>query len=164
MLRKTIEITLVAAFSTLCALLTFFTAIPSPTGGYTHIGDSAIYLAALLFGSRVGLLVGIIGPVVADMIVGYPRWYVTLVAHGLQGYIAGFGRKKGTLWQAILLFTAGLVMSLTYFAVNVFIKGFALAILSFIRDFFGQTLVSVIIAIPVAKAVEKSGVISRLEK
>jgi len=31
----------------------------------------------------MGLTVGLIGPVVADLLVGYPRWFVTLAAHGL---------------------------------------------------------------------------------
>ena len=28
--------------------------IPSPTGGYTHIGDFVVFAAALLFGYKVG--------------------------------------------------------------------------------------------------------------
>lgn len=61
------------------------------------MGDTMIYLAAPLFGTRVGTTVGVIGPVVADLVTGYPRWYVTVVAHGVQGAIAGLGRGRKTL-------------------------------------------------------------------
>jgi len=154
-MKTAVKISIVALFSALCAILTYFTKIPSPTGGYTHIGDVAIYVAALLFGSQIGGLVGLIGPVVTDLLVGYPRWYVTLIAHGLQGVIAGFARKKNTLLQFVLTFSAGVVMSLTYFGVNIFIKGLAPAIASLFRDVFGQTLISVIISVPLAQAISK---------
>ena len=163
-IMDTIVIALVAMFSSLSAVLTYFTHIPSPTGGYTHIGDTAIYIAALLFGTRVGALVGIVGPLVTDLVVGYPRWYVTVVAHGLQGFIAGFGFRKKTWLQVTLALAAGLAMSLTYFIVNVYIKGWAPALLSFLRDFFGQTLISVILSIPVVKTIEKIGIQEKIIK
>lgn len=144
--RKTVYIALVSVFSALAAALTFLLRVPSPTGGYTHIGDTAIYVAAALFGPYVGLGVGLIGPAAADLLVGYPRWYVTLVAHGLQGYIAGLGRGRGFAVQVALMVLGGAVMSLTYFVVNVYLKGLPLALASLVRDFFGQTLVSVVIA------------------
>lgn len=140
-------------------MLTFYTAVPSPTGGYTHIGDVAIYVAGLLFGPYVGFFVGLIGPVTADLLVRYPRWYVTLVAHGIQGFVVGYGRGRKIHVQFLLSLVAGLAMCLTYFIVNIFVKGFAPAVLSLIIDFFGQTLVSVIISIPVVKGVEKSGIL-----
>ncbi|RLE42565.1 hypothetical protein DRJ19_03920 [Candidatus Woesearchaeota archaeon] len=163
-IKNTIVIALVAMFSSLTAVLTYFTHIPSPTGGYTHIGDTAIYIAALLFGAKIGALVGIIGPLVTDLVVGYPRWYVTVIAHGLQGFIAGLGFKKKTWLQATLALTAGLAMSLTYFTVNIYIKGYGPALLSLLRDFFGQTLISVIISIPVVKTIEKTGIQERIIK
>jgi len=163
-IKDTIVIALVAMFSSLSAVLTYFTHIPSPTGGYTHIGDTAIYIAALLFGTRVGALVGIIGPLVTDLVVGYPRWYVTVLAHGLQGLIAGFGFKKKTWLQVTLALAAGLAMSLTYFTVNIYVKGWAPALLSFLRDFFGQTLISVILSIPVVKTIEKIGIQEKIIK
>lgn len=152
------EIALVAVFSALTATLTGSTGImlPSPTGGYTHIGDTAIFIAALLFGSKVGGFVGIIGPVVADLVVGYPRWFVTVLAHGTQGFIAGLGKGKNTVIQVVLLAFSGFVMATTYFFVNIFIKGYPVAIISYARDLFGQVLVSLILGLITVKAVEKA--------
>ena len=152
------EIAIVAIFSALTAVFTATTglALPSPTGGYTHFGDTAIYIAALLFGVKVGGLVGIIGPVIADLFVGYPRWFVTVVAHGGQGFVAGLGKGKGTITQVVLLAFSGIVMSTTYFLVNVFIKGYPIALISFVRDLFGQSLISIILGLVLVKSVEKT--------
>ncbi|MEM4728077.1 MAG: ECF transporter S component [Candidatus Bathyarchaeia archaeon] len=153
-----LEAAFTALFSALTAVLTGTTGImlPSPTGGYTHIGDTAIYISALLFGVKVGGLVGIIGPVVADLFVGYPRWFVTVLAHGLQGFIAGLGRKRSIILQAAILAAAGFVMSTVYFFVNIFIKGYPVAIISYFRDLFGQSLVSIILGLILSRGVERA--------
>jgi len=153
-----VEIAIVAVFSALTAVLTGTTGVmlPSPTGGYTHIGDTAIFVSALLFGSKVGGLVGIIGPVAADLFVGYPRWFVTVLSHGAEGFIAGLGRKRGIIVQVVLLVFSGFVMATVYFFVNVFIKGYPIAIISYLRDFFGQALVSIALGLILTKATEKA--------
>jgi len=117
---------------------------------------SVIDVAALLFGVKVGGLVGIIGPVAADLFVGYPRWFVTVLAHGSQGFVAGLGKGRNIVTQVVLLAFSGLVMSTTYFFVNIFIKGYPVAIISYARDLFGQSLVSIILGLVLTKAVEKS--------
>lgn len=157
-LLNPLEIAVVAVFSALTALLTGTTGamFPSPTGGYTHIGDTAIFVSALLFGVKVGGLVGIIGPVAADLFVGYPRWFVTVLAHGAQGFIAGLGRGRSTIVQVALLVFSGFVMATTYFFVNIFIKGYPVAIISYMRDLFGQALVSIILGLVLTKAAEKA--------
>jgi len=159
--KWSVFLAIVAIFSALTAALTSVSAVPSPTGGFTHVGDTVIYLAGLLFGSNVGLAVGLLGPTIADIVVGYPRWYVTLVAHGLQGFIAGMGKGKSLRTQVVVMITAGLVMSFTYFVVNVYIKGFAPALASLIRDIFGQTLVSVLLAALLVKPLERNEVVRK---
>jgi len=159
--KWSVFLAIVAVFSALTAALTSVSAIPSPTGGFTHVGDAVIYLAGLLFGGNVGLAVGLLGPTIADIVVGYPRWYVTLVAHGLQGFIAGMGKGKSLRTQVVVMITAGLVMSFTYFVVNVYVKGFAPALASLIRDIFGQMLVSVLLAALLVKPLERNEVVRK---
>ena len=153
-----VEIAFIAVFSALTAVVTGSTGImlPSPTGGYTNIGDTVIFIAALLLGSKVGGIVGVIGPVVADLVTGYPRWFVTVFAHGSEGFIAGLGRGRNIVVQAVLLCVSGFLMATTYFVVNVFLKGYPLAIISYFRDLFGQALVSIILGLILTKAVEKA--------
>ncbi|MEM2428432.1 MAG: ECF transporter S component, partial [Candidatus Bathyarchaeia archaeon] len=51
---STVETASIAIFSALTASATAFTGqfFPSPTGGYTHIGDSVIFIAALIYGPK----------------------------------------------------------------------------------------------------------------
>ena len=93
---------------------------------------------------------------VADLLVGYPRWFVTVLAHGSQGFIAGLGRRRSTAVQVVLLVFSGFVMATTYFFVNIFIKGYPVAIISYLRDLFGQALVSIILGLFLTKGAEKT--------
>jgi uncharacterized membrane protein len=156
MFMTTAEVAVASVFSALTSVLTGVAFLPSPTGGYTHIGDTMIFLAALLFGYKVGGIVGVIGPVAADLFVGYSRWFVTIPAHGAEGLIAGFGKGRSTVVQVLLCIFGGFVMATTYFYVNVFIKGYPLAILSYLRDLFGQALISMILGIILTRIVKKA--------
>lgn len=153
-----LEISLTAIFSAITAVVTGVvgSAFPSPTGGYTHIGDSITFIASLLFGPKIGFLSAAIGSTIADLMVGYPRWFVTIIAHGVEGLIAGFGRRKNIAIQAILCATGGFSMTLTYFYINIFIKGYPVAIISFYRDLFGQVGLSLIIAMMLIKPIERT--------
>ncbi|MBC7092057.1 MAG: ECF transporter S component [Nitrososphaeria archaeon] len=150
------EIAYVSVFSALTAVLTVSTGglIPSPTGGFTHIGDTIIFFAALLMGSRCGMLVGSIGSVAADIFLAYPRWYVSIPAHGFEGLIAGLGKDKPLWVKIVFLIIGGFIMASTYFIVNIFIKGYPLAVISYFRDLFGQAGISIILSIILEKIVK----------
>ncbi len=152
------EIAVVSVFSALTAILTSFVGsmFPSPTGGYTHIGDVGIFLAALLFGPKVGGAVGVIGPLIADLVIGYPRWFVSVLAHGAEGVIAGLGKDRKLLVRVAALAVAGFVMAFTYFIVNIYIKGYAPAMISFARDLFGQAGLSLIITLVLYEPVKRA--------
>ena len=81
---------------------------------------------------------GAIGAVVADLYTGYDRWFISIPAHGLEGIIAGFARGRRLTVQVALLIIAGFVMASTYFYLNVFIRGLPVALISYVRDLFGQ--------------------------
>jgi len=151
----TLEIANSAALSALTAIFTGIAFVPSPTGGFTHIGDTIIFIASLLFGSKVGMLTGMVGSVAADLWVGYPRWFVSIPAHGLEGLIAGLGRRRSVPIQIVSCVIGGIVMASVYFYVNIFIKGWALAIMSYARDLLGQAGVSIILAIILTRTLQR---------
>lgn len=150
------EVAYISVFSALTAVLTVSTGglVPSPTGGFTHIGDTIIFFTALIMGSRCSMLVGVIGSVAADIFLAYPRWYVSIPAHGFEGLIAGFGKDKPIWAKAIFLAIGGFVMASTYFIVNIFIKGYPLAIISYLRDLFGQAGISIILSLVLEKMIK----------
>lgn len=152
---STLQLTSTAVFAGLTAALTSVSAVPSPTGGFTHVGDTAIFIAAFLFGPRVGALSGIIGAVAADFYTGYDRWFVSIPAHGLEGLIAGLASGKGARWQAVFGALGGLLMASTYFFINIFTKGLPPAVISYGRDLFGQAAISIVLAVFVANAARR---------
>jgi uncharacterized membrane protein len=154
-LLSSIEVSTIAVFSALYAIMILILKIPSPTGGYTHIGDTIVFLAALLLGRKVGGLVGIIGSVAADLYTGYPRWFISIPAHGLEGYAAGFAKGKPLKVQVVMCIVGGFLMATTYFLVNIYIKGLPLAIISYARDLFAQAAVSMVLGIIIAKIVKR---------
>ena len=114
-----------------------------------------VFVAALLFGYKVGGLVGVIGAVVADLYTRYSRWYISILAHGLEGLIGGFGRRRSLLLQVVTCVIGGFIMASVYFIINIFIKGFPLAIISYARDLFAQAGISIIIGIRIANIIRK---------
>lgn len=88
---KTKEITLTALLIALTAAATLAIRIPVPaTQGYINLGDSMVYISALLFGPITGLLAGGIGSALADVLGGYSQFApYTLVIKGLEGIIVG---------------------------------------------------------------------------
>jgi uncharacterized membrane protein len=150
------EVAVVAVLSAVYAALIIVLKVPSPTGGYTHVGDLVVFAAALLFGYKVSGLVGVVGAVAADFYVGYERWFVSILAHGLEGLIPGFTKGKSIVVQAAACVVGGFLMATTYFIINVFIKGYPAAIISYVRDLFVQAGISIVVGLAVVKAVRRA--------
>ncbi|MGD8545766.1 MAG: ECF transporter S component [Candidatus Bathyarchaeota archaeon] len=154
-IQITREIALTAVLSATYAAAIMLIIIPSPTGGYTHIGDFVVFVSALLFGHRVGGSVGLIGALAVDLFTGYPRWFVSIPAHWLEGFIPGLMKNKPFVMQIFGCMVGGFLMATTYFLVNICIKGIALAVISYARDLFIQAGLSIVVALIVVKAVKR---------
>jgi len=153
--RITREIALTAVLSAAYAVAILLIIVPSPTGGYTHIGDFVVFVAALLFGYRVGGFVGVIGALAIDLFTGYPRWFVSIPAHWLEGFVPGLMKNKPFVMQIIGCVVGGFLMATTYFLVNIYIKGIALAVISYARDLFVQAGLSIVVALIAVKTVKR---------
>ena len=154
--QATKEVALTAVLSAAYAAAILLLVIPSPTGGYTHIGDFVVFVAALLFGYKVGSFAGAIGAVAVDLFTGYPRWFVSIPAHWLEGLVPGLAKNKPFALQAVSCMIGGFLMATTYFVVNIYVKGLALAAVSYARDLFVQAGISTVLALTVVKAVKKA--------
>lgn len=106
--KKTIGIKSMCFTAVACALVFVFTytfKIPLGTG-YTHLGDSIIFLSIALLGSKKSSLAAGLGASLADLIGGYPAWilptfFIKLVMALLCGL---FAEKlfKGKLYGYII--------------------------------------------------------------
>ena len=91
------------------AVFTLLVRIPIPaTQGYVNFSDVATYFAAFAFGPVIGFVAGGIGAALADIIGGYAQFAVlTLLAHGLQGVVAGILGRGRSLPGLIVAWAAG---------------------------------------------------------
>ena len=86
------KVSLIAIFTALTAVATISFSVSVPaTRGYFNIGETMIYVAALLFGASIGGLSAGIGSMIADLTLGYAVYApATLIIKGLEGAIVGF--------------------------------------------------------------------------
>ena len=117
----------IAVFSALVFVATFILRVTIPaTGGYFNIGESMIYVAALLFGPVVGGLAGGIGASLVDAI-GYAifvpgTFVIKLIEGAVVGYIGYRIRPKTealALWRTISVgFGIALGITIYYIGTN----------------------------------------------
>lgn len=134
------EIAMTAVFIAMVFLSTslFYIALVSSTG-FFNIGESFVYLAALIGGPIVGVLAGGIGSAIADMVLGYGYFAPgTLVFKGLEGFTAGFFYQKGQqISQRIrYIILAAITIFLIVFGVFVITPELQLLVINLLESFF----------------------------
>jgi len=72
------------------ATMIFSMYVPS-TEGFFNIGESMVFLSALLFGPYIGAFSGGVGAMLADILLGYPYYApATLLIKACEGFVVGF--------------------------------------------------------------------------
>ncbi|GAH01289.1 unnamed protein product [marine sediment metagenome] len=88
------SITAIMAALTCVVTMSISIYIPS-SEGFFNIGESIVYLSAILFGPYIGALSGGIGSMTADLLLGYPNYAPgTLVIKGIEGFLVGYVYQK----------------------------------------------------------------------
>lgn len=85
------KITVTAVFTALVCVATMMFSMYVPgTKGFFNIGESMVFLSALLFGPYVGAFAGGVGSMIADILLGYPIYApATLVIKACEGAVVG---------------------------------------------------------------------------
>jgi len=155
------KIAAAAIFAGLVAVATLVFVIPIPaTAGYFNLGDTFVYVAALLLGPAVGAAAGA-GAAIADLI-GFPVFAPgTFVIKAVEGFIVGYLTRKLyqktgnlTLSATVAIVVGGLEMVVGYFIYEVVFLG--LPILGALAEMpFNviQMVAGLLIAVPVMHAV-----------
>ncbi len=94
-LTRQLSITGVFTALVCVATISFTVYVPS-TKGYFNIGETMVYITALLFGPFVGAFAGGVGSMFADAFLGYYYYApATLVVKASEGFLVGFLSRKG---------------------------------------------------------------------
>jgi len=107
------DLSILAMFTAVVCVATVILKVDIPaTHGFFNVGDSMVYVTALLFGPIIGGIAGGLGSSLADILLGAP-WYApgTLVIKGIEGLIVGYlGHKfhpkveTSTKWEGFSIF------------------------------------------------------------
>ena len=92
-----IRLAITAIFTSLVCVATMVFSIYVPqTRGFFNIGETMVYITALLFGPLIGAFAGGVGSMFADLLLGYPQFApATLIIKACEGGIVGvLGRKR----------------------------------------------------------------------
>jgi len=161
-----IKLALAAVFAALVFVVSSqIPAIPIPaTGGYFNVGETTIYVAALLLGPFVGALSGGIGASLSDIYLGFGVFAPgTLVIKGIEGALVGFLFiklqkiiKSSTICAIIAVMIGGLAMVTGYFLYEQIALGYTLAnALVEVPANIVQMLVGLVVAVPIMHAVQR---------
>jgi uncharacterized membrane protein len=156
------DIAVSAIFAALVFVATYSFVISIPaTSGYFNLGETVIYVAALVFGPLAGAVSGGVGAMMADILLGPQFAPGTLVIKGFEGAIVGLlSRRLGaftsnrTLSASIAVLIGGLEMVVGYFIYEQLVLGYPLAIaLAEVPFNLVQMAVGLIVAVPIMHAV-----------
>ncbi len=155
------KIAAAAIFAALVAAATLLFVVPIPaTSGYFNLGETLIYVAALLFGPFVGACAGA-GAAISDALVAAQYAPGTFTIKAIEGYLVGFLNKKLnrkikslTLCATIAIVIGGFEMVLGYFLYETLVLGYPFALAAVEVPFnIVQMLIGLIIAVPIMHAV-----------
>jgi len=93
-----------AVFTALVCVVTIIFSIYVPaTEGFFNIGESMVFLSALLFGPLVGAFAGGVGSMLADLLLGYPHYApATLIIKACEGAVVGTVKKRNPKFSSRL--------------------------------------------------------------
>jgi len=117
-----LRIAAAAVFTPLVCVATMIFSIYVPhTRGFFNIGETMVYITALLFGPLTGAFAGGVGSALADVLLGYVQyWPGTLIIKACEGAIVGFlggrlpkfkSKIQWTLFTIIMGVSVGLLLS-----------------------------------------------------
>lgn len=162
-------LTVTALFIALTYLFTAFINVRLPiaaNGGLIHLGNVPLFIGAVIFGKKTGMLAGGIGMGLFDLLSGWTLWApFTLVIVGLMGYVVGRMTEKEShqnyFWYVASIAAACVIKIVGYYLAEVIIYGNLLAPAASIPGNLVQIAVAAVIVLivisPLNKAARKVG-------
>lgn len=101
---KPLKVAVAAIFTALvCAATMLFSVYVPATHGFFNVGESMVFLSALLFGPFVGAFAGGVGSSLADLLLGFPHYApATLIIKGCEGAVVGLLKRRNPRFSSNL--------------------------------------------------------------
>jgi uncharacterized membrane protein len=156
------ELVQIGLFAAITFIATMALHIPYGNGGVIHLGDSVVFLVAILFGSRQAAISGAIGMSLFDLFSGYGVWapYTFIIKAGM-GFIVGFiaysGKSQGNnmIKNVIGMILGGIWMIAGYYGAETIITGNWLSpmagVFGNMMQFVGGAIIAMILIIALKK-------------
>lgn len=134
-------------------------------GGLIHLGNVPLFLVAMLFGKKTGMLAGGVGMGLFDLLSGWTAWApFTFIIVGIMGYVVGAVSEKHSeyLWKIISLVLALIIKIVGYYIAEIIIYGNWIAPMASVPGNVIQITVAAVVVLivvrPIEIAVKKVGI------
>lgn len=126
-------------------------------GTYVHLGNIPLFIAAILFGRKVGMIAGGVGMALFDATSPFVAWApFTLVIVGLMGYVTGLiaERHNRYPWYILAMALAVVIKLIGYYLADGIIVGNWVAPVASIPANFLQVAVGAVVALAILRPLE----------
>ena len=161
------QLTKTAMMAAIIFVCTYTFKIPNAiTGGYTHLGDCAIFIGVMVLGRKQGTIAAAIGAAMSDLLGGFFIWVIpTLIIKGVMAFVMGtivekIMPEKSLNWLLGAII-GGICQILGYTLAKIILLTPAAALAS-TPTITAQTVIGIIIASVVISILQSSKVLRRL--
>jgi len=162
---KTREVVLCGLLTAMVFVSTRFINLRLPlsvNGGLIHMGNTMLFMIAIVFGKKRGAIAGALGMGLFDILSGWFLWApFTALIRGTMGYIVGRAAEGKTGKQQIIYVLAGIVLSSLvmiggYYITEGLLYGNWIAPMTSVPGNVIQLILGAAIGVPLAEALKKT--------
>ncbi|WP_099469960.1 ECF transporter S component [Konateibacter massiliensis] len=127
-------------------------------GGLIHLGNVPLFIAAILFGKRTGVIAGAFGMGLFDLLSGWTLWApFTFVIVGLMGYTVGAitEKKNESFYQAIAMGAACVIKVAGYYIAEVILYQNVVTPIASIPGNILQVAIAAVVVFPLINPLRK---------
>lgn len=162
--ERTHRLVITAMFIAITYIFTVFVNIRLPfggNGGLIHLGNVPLFLAAILYGKRVGAVAGGVGMALFDLLSGWTAWApFTLVVVAAMGYCVGAIMEKQQqhfyLWYVCAVVLALFIKVVGYYLAELILYGNPIVPLASIPGNIIQVSTAAVIVLVVVTPLQKA--------
>lgn len=153
-------ITITAMAAALTYVFTAFVNVRLPiaaNGGLIHLGNVPLFLMAMLFGRKTGMIAGAVGMGLFDLLSGWTLWApFTFIIVGIMGYVVGLINEKHMQyqWKVVSIIVALVIKVVGYYIAEIILYGNFVAPIASVPGNVIQITVAGIVVLAVIQPIE----------